>query len=125
VTSIDIEPSSGEILLHVVVVGHATGEPAVLLIEREPRVVEFPVLTLSEDELLDEERLIARVAVETGLDVLIEGFLEPGPENGTVSPQSRFLVVRSLGGTPSLAGTTVGWEWRPAAGLVGLQFIPT
>jgi hypothetical protein len=112
------------IQVHVVIKGYATGEPAVLLVEREPQIVEFPCINVSAAELDDEEWLSSRIEAETGLAVIVEGYVEPAIQNGSPAAAARFLVVRSLGGTPAPSGSHLGWEWRPASGLLSLQFIP-
>jgi hypothetical protein len=114
----------GKVVVHVIVVAHTAGEPAVLLVEREPRIVEFPTLEIAEEDLADETAIAARIASDTGLEVTFEGYLAE-PSGVMLSPPgSRFLLARAIGGRPQLSGPHVGWEWRPASNLLALQFIP-
>lgn len=113
-----------ESVVHIFIMSNATGETAVFLIEREPGIVEFPMLTLPASVLGDEEAIVQRIESRTGLRVALSGFLDP-PVGDSLSPQgSRFLLAKRLEGTPRVDGEHAGWEWRPAGSLLSLQFVP-
>lgn len=106
--------------LHLIVISQATGDESVLLLERETGVVEFPAFDMDFLTVEDEETVVSRIATEIGLRVAPVGFIEGLAE----TDGNRFLVVRSLGGSPRFAEPHAGWEWRPAARLLTRQSIP-
>lgn len=111
-------------VVHLFITSTRTGETCVLLVEREPGVVEFPTLSLAAAELDDEDGILQRIDESTGLRVAISGFLE-GPADAPLSPPgSRFLLARLIAGSPRIAGAHTGWEWRPGFNLLSLQFAP-
>ena len=112
------------VLVHVFITSNRTGETAVFLIEREPGMVEFPTLELRPEIADDEPEIVRRIEAETGLSVALNGFLEPPAGASTATAESRFLLARLLQGTPRVTGSHVGWEWRPGASLLSLQFVP-
>jgi hypothetical protein len=106
--------------LHVIIMSQASGDESVLLLERETGIVEFPSFDMDFLAVEDEGTVTALIGSETGLKVAPVGFIE-GP---TSSSANRFLVVRSLGGSPRFAVPHAGWEWRPAARLLTRESIP-
>ncbi|HTE85716.1 MAG TPA: hypothetical protein VK821_13380 [Dehalococcoidia bacterium] len=106
--------------LHVIVMSQSTGDESVLLLERETGIVEFPAFDVDLLAIEDEGAVVGRIASEIGLQVAPVGFIE----GSSPSEESRFLVVRSLGGSPRFAVPHAGWEWRPAARLLTRESIP-
>jgi hypothetical protein len=106
--------------LHVIVMSHAAGDDSVLLVERETGIVEFPSFDIDPLAIEDEATVLALIGAETGLQVVSMGFLDVQGDDR----KSRFLVVRSTGGSPRIASPHAGWEWRPAARLLTRQSIP-
>jgi hypothetical protein len=104
--------------VHVILVNRVAGEPAALLVEREPGIVEFPALTLTAEEADDQDAIAARIRALTGLEATVGGLLDAGIAG------DRFLLARVVGGSPRLTVAHLGWEWRPLARLLTLQFIP-
>lgn len=118
-------PASGGLTTaHLFIMSHAAGEPSVFLVEREPGVVEFPMLSLPAGDNLDEDAIARQVEAEIGLTVRVTGFVDPPPGALICPPGSRFLLARLIGGSPRVEGPHVGWEWRPAASLLSLHFVP-
>lgn len=110
-------------VLHLFIISTRGGESFVLLVEREPNVLEFPRIAVPAALLDDETALIARIKEETGLDVSIAGFL--AQDGARIDPpESRFLICRAVGGTPHPAAPYTGWEWRSGKNLFTLQFLP-
>ena len=107
-------------LFLVSTIGPAT---VVFLLETEPGVVEFPRLALTADEMDDEGRLVQRIREQTGMDVAISGFLDPGAFDGA-PPVGKLVLARHLGGAPRLTLEHVGWEWTPGSRLLTLPFAP-
>jgi len=116
--------AEADTVIHVFIMSNTTGETAVFLIEREPGVVEFPRLALPAALIDDELAILRRVESDTGLTVALSGFLDPPSDAPLSPPGSRFLLARLIRGSPRVAGAHVGWEWRSAASLLSLQFVP-
>jgi len=114
----------GPVTVHLFIMSYVTGEPSVFLVEREPGVVEFPSLALSSDDLDGDSTLIERIRVSTGFTVSISGYVDPPPDTDIRPPGSRFLLARLIDGRPMVEGPHVGWEWRPAASLHSMPFLP-
>jgi len=113
-----------EFVLHLFLISVRTGVTSVFLLERRPGVVEFPALSVIEQELDDEEELIRHIAKATGMEVAISGYLTPS-SGSTLNPaNSKFLIGRVTGGTPHPTLEHVGWEWHPGKNLLTLQFLP-
>jgi hypothetical protein len=110
--------------VHLFLLSDATGEPCVFLVEREPGVVEFPLILLTPSEAEDEAALIAKIESCTGLRVSLRGYVDPPAGTTIYPPESRFLLARLVHGRPEIATPHVGWEWRPATSLFSLQFVP-
>jgi hypothetical protein len=113
-----------EHILHLFLISTRTGETTVFLLEREPGVVEFPQLGVSEKDLDDESGLVRRIQDATGMDVAISGFLDPPVPAAIQPPNSKFLIGRVVGGSPRPRLPHVGWEWRLGNNLLSLQFLP-
>lgn len=111
-------------VLHLFIISTRTGETSVFLLEREPGVVEFPQLDVSEKELDDESGLMRRIRDATGMEVAISGFVDPPTPGVLQPPNSKFLLGRVVAGTPHPTEPHVGWEWRPGNNLLSLQFLP-
>jgi len=110
-------------VLHLFIISARGGESFVLLVEREPNVLEFPRITVPVAALDDEALLVACIKEITGLDVSIAGFL--AHDGAPIDPpESRFLICRAVGGTPHPAAPYTGWEWRSGKNLFTLQFLP-
>ncbi len=105
-------------IVHIVLVNRVAGEPSALLVEREPGIVELPSLALTAKESRDQDAIAAAICALTGLEASVAGFLDAGAAG------ERFLLARVAGGTPRLGIAHLGWEWRPLARLLTLQFIP-
>jgi hypothetical protein len=110
--------------VHLFILSDATGEPCVFLVEREPGIVEFPLLTLTASEAQEEAALVARIEACTGLKVSLRGYVDPPAGTELYPPESRFLLARLVHGRPEIVTPHVGWEWRPAISLFSLQFVP-
>lgn len=115
---------AGRIILYVFLVSRVIGEPAVLLVERQQGLVEFPALTLTPEELSDNETIVLRIKSETGLDAVVEGYIDVPSDASLTPPGSRFLLARVPGGRPEIAGECLGWEWHPVASLLSMEFLP-
>jgi hypothetical protein len=115
---------AGPVTVHLFIMSYVTREPSVFLVEREPGVVEFPSLLLSSGEVDDEGPLVERIRASTGFTVSISGYVDPPTDTAIRPPGSRFLLARLIEGRPSLEVPHVGWEWRPAAGLHAMPFLP-
>lgn len=102
----------------------ATGEPSVFLVEREPGIVEFPTLLIDEVEEQDQASIVEQIRICTGLAVSLSGYVDPPAGALICPPGSRFLLAQRVGGRPEIRDPHVGWEWRPAATLLSLHFIP-
>jgi hypothetical protein len=113
-----------ELIVHVLIISNRAGETALFLIEREPGIVEFPTLVLPAGMADDEEEIVRRVKLSTGLTVAINAFLDSPASQRTALPGSRFVLARILEGTPQIAGPSVGWEWRPGTNLLAREHIP-
>jgi hypothetical protein len=116
--------NAAQFVLHLFLISVRTGETCVFLLERRPGVVEFPALSIDPEELSDEEELIRRIAVATGLEVAISGYLSPSSGSLLDPANSKFLIGRVTGGTPHPTLEHVGWEWHPGKNLLTLQFLP-
>jgi hypothetical protein len=116
--------SSADHILHLFLISTSTGDTSVFLLEREPGVVEFPQLDVSEKELDDESGLVQRIRDTTGMDVAISGFLNAAATGVLQPDNSKFLIGRVVGGTPHPSAEHVGWEWRRGNNLLSLQFLP-
>jgi hypothetical protein len=115
---------TGSQIVHLILVSRAIGEPSALLIEREPGIVEFPSLSLTEEQARNEETIVASIRELTGLESSVTGFLDGTGEARAQPPRGQFLLARVAGGAPSLSIAHLSWEWRPLARLLALQFIP-
>ena len=116
--------AEAETVIHVFIMSTATGETAVFLIEREPGVVEFPRLLLPTALIDEENEILERIESSTGMLVALSGFLDAPADVPLSPPGSRFLLARLVHGSPRVSDAHVGWEWRPAASLLSLQFVP-
>jgi hypothetical protein len=115
---------TGPVTVHLFIMSYVTGEPSIFLVEREPGVVEFPSLTLSTEEIDRGSGLVERIKASTGFSVSVSGFVDPPPDIEIRPPGSRFLLARLIDGRPSVDSPHVGWEWRPAASLQSMAFLP-
>ena len=110
--------------VHLFIMSRATGEPSVFLVEREAGTVEFPTLVTDDTEEQDEARIVDQIRACTGLTVSISGYVDPPAGALICPPGSRFLLAQRLSGHPEIREPHVGWEWRPAAMLLSLHFVP-